>query len=191
MWLSASAFFFQYFRVYSPVAFGKKTDKDGNYIRYSGPPPPLFYGHLFCTEKVVFIRDVLSLEGVNLVVFYYLSSSEIWTGKVGRALLEGTSWNTLLVLSKYLKHGCSNSWLCINFSRISQWRGVLNMFLGDKTCQWLVTSQWFPSLIKPILPQIIKLLLKLAFNTENFNLQNFVLIIVYNVLLLKYCWKWH
>jgi hypothetical protein len=50
-----------------------------------------------------------------------------------------------------------------------------------------VTSQWFPSLIKPILPQIIKLLLKLAFNTENFNLQNFVLIIVYNVLLLKYC----
>lgn len=33
MWLSASAFFYQYFRVYSPVAFGKKTDKPGNYIR--------------------------------------------------------------------------------------------------------------------------------------------------------------
>lgn len=33
MWLSASAFFYQYFRVYSPVAFGKKTDKDGTYIR--------------------------------------------------------------------------------------------------------------------------------------------------------------
>lgn len=33
MWLSASAFFYQYFRVYSPVAFGKKTDKDGKYIR--------------------------------------------------------------------------------------------------------------------------------------------------------------
>lgn len=33
MWLSASAFFNQYFRVYSPIAFGKKTDKDGNYIR--------------------------------------------------------------------------------------------------------------------------------------------------------------
>lgn len=32
-WLSASAFFHQYFRVYSPIAFGKKTDKDGNYIR--------------------------------------------------------------------------------------------------------------------------------------------------------------
>lgn len=33
MWLSASAFFYQYFRVYSPVAFGKKTDPDGEYIR--------------------------------------------------------------------------------------------------------------------------------------------------------------
>eukprot|EP01094_Clydonella_sp_ATCC50884_P017135 TRINITY_DN2928_c0_g1_i2.p1 TRINITY_DN2928_c0_g1~~TRINITY_DN2928_c0_g1_i2.p1 ORF type:complete len:609 (+),score=215.41 TRINITY_DN2928_c0_g1_i2:210-2036(+) len=33
MWLSASAFFHQYFRVYSPVAFGKKTDKSGAYIR--------------------------------------------------------------------------------------------------------------------------------------------------------------
>lgn len=33
MWLSASAFFHQYFRVYSPVAFGKKTDPDGDYIR--------------------------------------------------------------------------------------------------------------------------------------------------------------
>ncbi|KAJ0179717.1 hypothetical protein K1T71_004308 [Dendrolimus kikuchii] len=33
MWLSASAFFYKYFRVYSPVAFGKKTDKDGIYIR--------------------------------------------------------------------------------------------------------------------------------------------------------------
>merc|ERR1712079_408607 len=33
MWLSASAFFHQYYRVYSPVAFGKKTDPLGNYIR--------------------------------------------------------------------------------------------------------------------------------------------------------------
>lgn len=33
MWLSASCFFYQYFRVYSPVAFGKKTDKQGDYIR--------------------------------------------------------------------------------------------------------------------------------------------------------------
>lgn len=33
MWLSASAFFHQFFRVYSPVAFGKKTDPNGDYIR--------------------------------------------------------------------------------------------------------------------------------------------------------------
>ncbi|XP_063234251.1 cryptochrome-2 [Bacillus rossius redtenbacheri] len=33
MWLSASAFFHQFFRVYSPVAFGKKTDKFGEYIK--------------------------------------------------------------------------------------------------------------------------------------------------------------
>ena len=33
MWLSASSFFYQYFRVYSPIAFGKKTDPKGDYIR--------------------------------------------------------------------------------------------------------------------------------------------------------------
>ena len=33
MWLSASAFFHQYFRVYSPIVFGKKTDPSGAYIR--------------------------------------------------------------------------------------------------------------------------------------------------------------
>lgn len=33
MWLSASAFFSQFYRVYCPVAFGKKTDKLGEYIR--------------------------------------------------------------------------------------------------------------------------------------------------------------
>jgi len=33
MWLSASAFFHQFFRVYSPIAFGKNTDKYGEYIR--------------------------------------------------------------------------------------------------------------------------------------------------------------
>jgi len=32
-WLSASNFFYQYFRVYSPIAFGKKTDPTGEYIR--------------------------------------------------------------------------------------------------------------------------------------------------------------
>uniref|UniRef100_A0A1B6DMQ6 Photolyase/cryptochrome alpha/beta domain-containing protein n=1 Tax=Clastoptera arizonana TaxID=38151 RepID=A0A1B6DMQ6_9HEMI len=33
MWMSASAFFSQFYRVYSPVAFGKKTDKFGDYIK--------------------------------------------------------------------------------------------------------------------------------------------------------------
>jgi len=33
MWLSASSFFYQFFRCYSPIAFGKKTDPDGSYIR--------------------------------------------------------------------------------------------------------------------------------------------------------------
>lgn len=33
MWLSASAFYYQFYRVYSPVAFGKKTDPTGKYIR--------------------------------------------------------------------------------------------------------------------------------------------------------------
>ena len=33
MWLSASAFFHQYFRVYSPISFGKQYDKNGEYIR--------------------------------------------------------------------------------------------------------------------------------------------------------------
>ena len=32
-WLSCSCFFYQYFRCYSPVAFGKKTDPEGAYIR--------------------------------------------------------------------------------------------------------------------------------------------------------------
>lgn len=32
-WLSCSNFFYQYFRCYSPIAFGKKTDKDGLYIK--------------------------------------------------------------------------------------------------------------------------------------------------------------
>jgi len=34
MWLSASAFFHQFFRVYSPVAFGKKYDKSGAFVRH-------------------------------------------------------------------------------------------------------------------------------------------------------------
>lgn len=32
-WLSCSNFFYQYFRCYSPIAFGKKTDPEGLYIK--------------------------------------------------------------------------------------------------------------------------------------------------------------
>lgn len=37
MWLSASAFFNQYWRVYSPVAFGKKYDPEGNMVKFFIP----------------------------------------------------------------------------------------------------------------------------------------------------------
>ncbi|XP_071820766.1 cryptochrome-1-like [Apostichopus japonicus] len=48
MWLSASAFFHQYFRVYSPIVFGKKTDPNGDYIKKYLPilkkfPPKYIY----------------------------------------------------------------------------------------------------------------------------------------------------
>ena len=33
MWLSCTAFFAQFYRCYSPIAFGKKWDPEGNYIR--------------------------------------------------------------------------------------------------------------------------------------------------------------
>lgn len=33
MWLSCSGFFYQYFRCYSPIAFQKKNDANGDYIR--------------------------------------------------------------------------------------------------------------------------------------------------------------
>jgi len=33
-WLSCSAHFYQYFRCYSPVSFGKKTDKNGDYSKF-------------------------------------------------------------------------------------------------------------------------------------------------------------
>lgn len=32
-WLSCTAHFYQYFRCYSPISFGKKTDPNGDYIR--------------------------------------------------------------------------------------------------------------------------------------------------------------
>ncbi|KAL2623440.1 hypothetical protein R1flu_003645 [Riccia fluitans] len=37
MWLSASAFFAQYHRIYSPITFAKKYDPDGKYIKHFIP----------------------------------------------------------------------------------------------------------------------------------------------------------
>ena len=37
MWLSCSGFFYQYFRCYSPIAFQKKNDPSGKYIRHYVP----------------------------------------------------------------------------------------------------------------------------------------------------------
>lgn len=47
-WLSASRFFHQYFRVYSPIAFYQKYDPQGAYIKKHCPelenfPPKLIY----------------------------------------------------------------------------------------------------------------------------------------------------
>jgi cryptochrome len=37
MWLSASSFFYQYFRVYGPHSFAKKYDKNGDYVKHYLP----------------------------------------------------------------------------------------------------------------------------------------------------------
>eukprot|EP01023_Acetabularia_acetabulum_P018339 TRINITY_DN19260_c0_g1_i4.p1 TRINITY_DN19260_c0_g1~~TRINITY_DN19260_c0_g1_i4.p1 ORF type:complete len:559 (+),score=75.32 TRINITY_DN19260_c0_g1_i4:1767-3443(+) len=36
-WLSASAFFYQYFRVYSPISFAKKYDPEGHFVKHFLP----------------------------------------------------------------------------------------------------------------------------------------------------------
>jgi cryptochrome len=36
-WLSCSRFFYQYFRVYSPISFAQKYDKNGDFIRHFVP----------------------------------------------------------------------------------------------------------------------------------------------------------
>jgi cryptochrome len=63
MWLSASAFFTQYFRVYSPVAFGKKTDKNGDFIRHWIPVlknmPAKFIYEPWCIVGVDYPRPIV------------------------------------------------------------------------------------------------------------------------------------
>jgi cryptochrome len=55
MWLAASSFFYQYFRVYSPVTFGKKYDKEGKFVKHFLPVlkvrcPQSYHPALACTD---------------------------------------------------------------------------------------------------------------------------------------------
>ena len=43
MWLSASAFFYQYHRVYSPATFGKKYDPNGDFVRKFVPELKVYH----------------------------------------------------------------------------------------------------------------------------------------------------
>ncbi|XP_058840095.1 cryptochrome-1-like [Topomyia yanbarensis] len=76
MWLSASAFFHQYFRVYSPVAFGKKTDPEGRYIRKYVPelakfPPGIIYEPWKASpETQAKLRCVIGKDYPNRIVIH-------------------------------------------------------------------------------------------------------------------------
>lgn len=57
MWLSCSAFMSQYFRVYSPISFGQKSDKKGLFIRkyvpeLSGYPDKFIYSPWLAPSSV-------------------------------------------------------------------------------------------------------------------------------------------
>ncbi len=64
MWLSCSAFFHQYYRVYSPIAFPKKYSGAADYVRRFVPVLKKF------PEKFIFEPWTAPLEGLNL----YLSN---------------------------------------------------------------------------------------------------------------------
>lgn len=101
MWLSASAFYHLYSRVYSPVSFGKKTDKDGKYIRKYVPeltnyPQSLIYEPWKATvreqqeyrcvigkdypERIVIHEDVLK-ENMNKMSAAYKKHKDGGGGK--------------------------------------------------------------------------------------------------------------
>ncbi|XP_061395281.1 cryptochrome-1-like [Musca vetustissima] len=101
MWLSASAFFHQYFRVYSPVAFGKKTDPTGAYIRKYVPELAKYpagaiyepwkvalgdqrkYGCVIGTDYPhrIVKHDVVHKENIKRMSAAYKVNREVKTGK--------------------------------------------------------------------------------------------------------------
>ena len=52
MWLSASAFFYQYHRVYSPVTFGKKYDPNGDFVRKFVPELKVYCAHVTYLDNI-------------------------------------------------------------------------------------------------------------------------------------------
>ncbi|KAM7353869.1 (6-4)-photolyase [Cochliomyia hominivorax] len=102
MWLSASAFFHQYFRVYSPVAFGKKTDPTGSYIRKYVPELAKYpagaiyepwkvsladqkkYGCVLGTDYPhrIVNHDIVHKENIKRMTAAYKVNREVKTGKV-------------------------------------------------------------------------------------------------------------
>lgn len=101
MWLSASAFFHQYFRVYSPVAFGKKTDPTGSYIRKYVPELAKYpagaiyepwkvslseqrkYGCVLGTDypQRIVDHDMVHKENIKRMTAAYKVNREVKTGK--------------------------------------------------------------------------------------------------------------
>lgn len=113
MWLSASAFFHQYFRVYSPVAFGKKTDPQGHYIRKYVPELSKYpagciyepwkaslvdqraYGCVLGTDYPhrIVKHEVVHKENIKRMGAAYKVNREVRTGKEEESSLEKSGEN--------------------------------------------------------------------------------------------------
>ncbi|XP_016976032.1 cryptochrome-2 [Drosophila rhopaloa] len=114
MWLSASAFFHQYFRVYSPVAFGKKTDPQGHYIRKYVPELSKYpagciyepwkasladqraYGCVLGTDYPhrIVKHEVVHKENIKRMGAAYKVNREVRTGKAEDSLEEKPETST-------------------------------------------------------------------------------------------------
>lgn len=68
MWLSCSAFFQQFFNCICPVAFGKKLDPNGDYIR-------LVKNFLTFIIKML---NAFQLDNILLFYFYVVTLIENW-----------------------------------------------------------------------------------------------------------------